>query len=93
MGDIHAIENYNEDELPAYTPMPWSLKEIRSAIPAHFFTRYTLKGLTYLARDLLLATTAWSLATYIDPFFKDPSNKQLLTPLGAEVARWASWGV
>ncbi|KAF8877269.1 hypothetical protein BD779DRAFT_1804031 [Infundibulicybe gibba] len=93
MGSSTAIQKYNEDDLPAYTPMPWSLKEIRAAIPAKFFVRDTRRGLLYLARDLLLATVAWSLAAYIDPFFKQSSTRAALSPIGAEVSRWAAWGV
>ncbi|KAF8065086.1 fatty acid desaturase-domain-containing protein [Lyophyllum atratum] len=93
MGASNVVEKYNEDDLPAYTPMPWSLKEIRAAIPAHHFIRDTPRGLLYLARDLLLAAAAWSLATYIDPFFKQASMGELLTPVGAEVARWGAWCV
>ncbi|KAF8878856.1 hypothetical protein BD779DRAFT_1553550 [Infundibulicybe gibba] len=71
LSPILAVQKYNEDDLPAYTPMPWSLKEIRAAVPAKFFVRDIRRGLLYLARDLLLATVAWSLAAYIDPFFSN----------------------
>ncbi|KAG6890245.1 hypothetical protein C0992_002773 [Termitomyces sp. T32_za158] len=71
--------------------MPWSLKEIRDAIPPRLFVRDTVRGLMYLARDLLLAAAAWSLATYIDPLFKQAQIVELLTPVGAEIARWAAW--
>ncbi|PPR00398.1 hypothetical protein CVT24_004476 [Panaeolus cyanescens] len=84
---------YNEDALPEYTPMPWSLKEIRAAIPAEMFIRDTRKGLLYFARDVLLAAVAWKCATYIDPYFGQSATKELFTPIGAELARWASWGV
>jgi omega-6 fatty acid desaturase (delta-12 desaturase) len=70
-----------------------SLKEIRAAIPAQLFVRDTGRGLLYFARDLLLAAAAWSLATTIDPYFKQTATRELLTPVGAEVARWAAWGV
>ncbi|KAF8883956.1 fatty acid desaturase-domain-containing protein [Infundibulicybe gibba] len=93
MGSPTVVQKYNEDELPAYTPMPWSLKEIRAAIPAKFFVRDTRRGLLYFARDLLLATVAWSLASYIDPLFKHSSTRQALSPIVAEVSRWAAWGV
>ncbi|KAF8059791.1 fatty acid desaturase-domain-containing protein [Lyophyllum atratum] len=86
-------KKYSEDALPAYTPMPWSLKEIRAAIPGHLFIRDTPRGLLYFARDVLLAAVAWSLATTIDPYFKQTATRELLTPVGAEVARWAAWGV
>jgi len=70
-----------------------SLKEIRAAIPAELFIRDTRRGLLYLARDILLATAVWSLATNIDPFFKQSVMRETLTPVGAETARWAAWGV
>lgn len=68
-----------------------SLKEIRAAIPAEYFVRDTARGLSYFARDVLLAATAWTCATYIDPYFQQAATKELLTPVGAEVARWAAW--
>ncbi|KAF7440171.1 hypothetical protein PC9H_000515 [Pleurotus ostreatus] len=82
---------YREDDLPAFTPMPWSLKEIRAAIPPHLFARDTTRGLLYFTRDLLMAAIAWSLASYIDPYFKGVAVRQLLTPFGAEIARWSAW--
>lgn len=70
-----------------------SLKEIRAAIPSEFFVRDTRRGLLYLARDILCAGTAWTLASFIDPYFKSDAARETLTPVGAELARWASWGV
>ncbi|KAF8876348.1 fatty acid desaturase-domain-containing protein [Infundibulicybe gibba] len=92
MGSAPA-EKYSEDALPAYTPMPWSLKEIRAAIPGKFFVRDTLRGLLYFSRDVLMAAIAWSLATTIDPYFKHAATREIMTPVGAEVLRWAAWGV
>ena len=68
-----------------------SLKEIRAAIPEEFFIRDTPRGLLYFARDVLLATVAWTLATYIDPYFQSDPTKEHLGPIGAEVGRWAAW--
>ncbi|KAF8970848.1 delta 12 fatty acid epoxygenase [Flammula alnicola] len=93
MGSSTEVEKYSEDALPAYTPMPWSLKEIRAAIPAELFVRDTPRGLLYFARDVLLAASAWTLASFIDPYFQSETTKAALTPVGAEVARWAAWGV
>ena len=69
-----------------------SLKEIRAAIPEEFFIRDTPRGLLYFARDALLATVAWTLATYIDPYFQSDPTKERLSPIGAELGRWAAWG-
>lgn len=68
-----------------------TLKEIRDAIPAKYFVRDTRRGLCYLARDLLLAAAAWSLALRIDPLFRDPRTIRSLTPFLSEVARWGAW--
>ncbi|KAG6872701.1 hypothetical protein C0995_007369 [Termitomyces sp. Mi166 len=70
-----------------------SLKEIRAAIPSKYFIRDMRKGMLYLARDVLMATVVLSLATTIDPYFKQAATRELLTPLGSEVARWAAWSV
>ncbi|KAG6887660.1 hypothetical protein C0995_013685 [Termitomyces sp. Mi166 len=86
-------DNYSEDALPAFTPMPWSLKEIRAAIPSKYFVRDTSRGLLYFARDVLMAAVVWSLATAIDPYFKQTATRELLTPVGAEVARWTAWSI
>ncbi|KAG9222241.1 hypothetical protein CCMSSC00406_0006538 [Pleurotus cornucopiae] len=82
---------YSEDDLPAFTPMPWCLKEIRAAIPAHLFIRDTTRGLLYVTRDLLMAAIACSLASHIDPYFEGTVARQLLTPFGAEIGRWTAW--
>ncbi|KJA16239.1 hypothetical protein HYPSUDRAFT_47552 [Hypholoma sublateritium FD-334 SS-4] len=92
MGSSPRGTEYNENELPAYTPMQWPLKEIRAAIPPELFVRNTRHGLLYLSRDILMAATAWTLATLIDPYFQSEATRKILTPTGAEVSRWAAWG-
>jgi len=84
-------QTYNEDGLSVYTPMLWSLKEIRAAIPPHLFLRDTSRGLRFLARDLVMAAIAWAVATYIDPYARSRSIRDLFTPLGAEIIRWCAW--
>jgi len=70
-----------------------SLNEIKAAIPPELFIRSTKRGLLCLARDILFIATAWSLATTIDPLFKQSAMRETLTPIGAETARWTAWGV
>ncbi|KAF8581811.1 hypothetical protein K439DRAFT_1413973 [Ramaria rubella] len=84
---------YSEDDLPEYSPMHWSLKEIRSVIPARLFVRNTSLGLAYTARDLAVAGALWYGATYIDPAFNGFPARSILTPAGANVMRWVVWGV
>ncbi|KZT74047.1 hypothetical protein DAEQUDRAFT_682821 [Daedalea quercina L-15889] len=86
-----AKQAYSEDNLPEFTPMPWSLSDIRAAIPAHLHVRKTWKGLLYLARDLVLAAFAWQIALYIDPTFRSSYITHNLTPHIAEVLRWGAW--
>ncbi|KAJ7045130.1 hypothetical protein C8F04DRAFT_941104 [Mycena alexandri] len=84
---------YNEDALPAYAPMEWSLKEIRSAIPPRLFVRDTPRALLYLTRDCFVAATFWTLATRIEPVASSAYVQHLLTPRGAELLKWSAWMV
>ena len=83
---------FKTNVFPWYPLLSWrSWKEIRAAIPPRFFIRDTRRGLLYFARDLILAAIFWTLATFIDPCFKAAATKEILTPIGAEVSRWAAW--
>ncbi|EKM78346.1 hypothetical protein AGABI1DRAFT_75906 [Agaricus bisporus var. burnettii JB137-S8] len=82
---------YNEDELPAFTPMEWKLTEIRAAIPARLFVRDTRQGLYYLIRDILLAAAVSSLAHRIDPLFRNLHTIQNFNPFLIELLRWSAW--
>lgn len=62
-------------------------------MPPHLFVRRATTGILYLARDILMATMAWLLATYIDPVFKSDFVIITMTPQGAEFARWCSWSI
>lgn len=68
-----------------------TLSQIKDAIPAHLFVRDTPRSLMYLVRDLILAAAWWKAALYIDPYFKSQAVTDVITPVGGEVARWASW--
>uniref|UniRef100_D8Q6U0 Fatty acid desaturase domain-containing protein n=1 Tax=Schizophyllum commune (strain H4-8 / FGSC 9210) TaxID=578458 RepID=D8Q6U0_SCHCM len=74
---------YSEDALPTFTPMPWSLQEIRASIPSRLFLRSTLLSLYFLTRDLLMAACAWKAAAFIDPLFQHAVTIDALTPFGA----------
>ncbi|KAI0080453.1 hypothetical protein K474DRAFT_1682623 [Panus rudis PR-1116 ss-1] len=80
-----------EASLPEFTPLPWTIAEIRAAIPARLFVRETERGLAYLARDILLAVIAWRLALHIDPFFRSQIVVGALGAVGTEMVRWVVW--
>ncbi|OBZ76517.1 Delta(12) fatty acid desaturase [Grifola frondosa] len=86
-------DNYSEDNLPEFTPMPWTMSEIRSAIPAHLFVRHTWTGIAYLVRDIVMAALMWNVALHLDPIFKSPPVVERMTYLGVETARWIAWTV
>ena len=67
------------------------LREIRAAIPPHLFVRDTRRGLMWLALDFLMAAACWKAALYIDPTFRSRAMVQLLSPAGAQAARWTCW--
>jgi omega-6 fatty acid desaturase / acyl-lipid omega-6 desaturase (Delta-12 desaturase) len=53
----------NEFQVPDFT-----IKQIRDAIPAHCFERSGVRGLSYVARDIIcLATTFYLFNTYVTP--------------------------
>jgi len=82
---------YNEQDLPQFDPMHWSLKEIRDAIPPRLFKRKTSRGLSFVARDIGLAAAFWIAASYIDLTLAAITDH--LSPLGTTVIRWAAWSV
>ncbi|PFH48438.1 hypothetical protein AMATHDRAFT_65423 [Amanita thiersii Skay4041] len=91
MGVDGSHQEYNEDALPTFTPMKWSIKEIREAIPPRLFVRDTRRGLLQLARDLVMAAITWKGAMVGEAFFQSEAVRQAWTPLGAEAARWSMW--
>ncbi|KIY67776.1 linoleoyl phosphatidylcholine delta-12 acetylenase [Cylindrobasidium torrendii FP15055 ss-10] len=55
----------DKDSLPVFKPLPYSIAEVRAAIPPELFKSNTALGLAYLARDIALATAFFSLARHI----------------------------
>ena len=45
----------------------------------------------WLALDFLMAAACWKAALYIDPTFRSRAMVQLLSPAGAQAARWTCW--
>ena len=74
------IDGYgNEFEVPDFT-----IKQLRDAIPAHCFERSGLRGLGYVARDLVcLATTFYLFRNYVTP--------ETIPSTAARAALWAGY--
>lgn len=51
--------------VPATKP-PFTLADIRRAVPAHCFQKSTARSLAYLLTDLLICAALWGAATWID---------------------------
>jgi fatty acid desaturase len=67
-----------EDELPAFTPPVFTVKDLLSAIPAHCFKRSALRSSAYLALDLVFVGALAYAASFIDSSFAGPT-------------RWLAW--
>ncbi|KAF9910703.1 25S rRNA (adenine645-N1)-methyltransferase [Linnemannia zychae] len=66
-----------------YVPMPFTIKEIRDAIPAHLFVRDTTKSMLYAAKDLTTVAAIFYCATFIDTL---PSP-------ALRVSAWIAYGI
>lgn len=69
---------------------PFTLKQLREAVPAHCFERSTLKSSFYLARDLACALVMWMFVA-VSAGGGWHRNPQRATHLGASrgLTRWA----
>lgn len=74
------------------TDLPRSLEEIRRVIPPHLFERSTLRGMSYLARDVVMCVGAVYLASRIQPAISYLQAAGLVGPWAASVLKWALWG-
>ncbi|TFY81121.1 hypothetical protein EWM64_g2893 [Hericium alpestre] len=86
-------DHTGEERIPGFSPMKWSLAEIRAAIPARLFIRDTRRSMRYLVRDMAMAIAMWRLALFIDPFFQAGQTRSLLGAPVTETLRWLSWMV
>ncbi|KAM6499136.1 linoleoyl phosphatidylcholine delta-12 acetylenase [Amanita muscaria] len=79
-----------EDLLPRFSPMEWSLKQIKDAIPPHLFVRDTRRGLFYLFRDLSMAALAWKTIMQTESYL---TTNQIMkqSPFFTEIAKWTMW--
>ena len=68
-----------------------SLQEIREAIPPELFVRDTKRGLTFLARDLLLAAVTLAVGISIDSTFVPATGRSQEHVIIMGIARWAAW--
>ncbi|KAF8341432.1 delta-12 fatty acid desaturase [Cantharellus anzutake] len=66
-----------------------TLKQIHEVIPKDAYEKDTLKGLSYVARDIAFATLFYQLAKYIDPF--SASVGESYGEHAQFAAKWAMW--
>ena len=70
-----------KSRVPSSTP-PFSLRDIRAAIPAHCFQKSTARSLSYLAVDLVIIAALAYAATWIEhPAVPRPLAWLVLWPL------------
>ncbi|KAL2914914.1 hypothetical protein HK105_205456 [Polyrhizophydium stewartii] len=65
-----------------YEQPPFTLKDVRDAVPAHCFKRDTLRSMGYVAHDLVLAAALFYAATFIPQL-----------PLAAQAVAWPAYWV
>ncbi|KAJ8508242.1 hypothetical protein ONZ45_g9472 [Pleurotus djamor] len=80
------------EEVADFQLMSWSLEDVRRAIPPHCFERDLRKGLSYLARDLVMASAAGFLVFQSERI----SNYFATSPTGpsqntAAAVYWLCW--
>ena len=79
-------------EVEEYAPLTWSIGEIRSAIPKHLFERHLSLSLYYLARDVVVSSVFWYLATWIDSNHLAHAAASYGVPTAAlPFVRWPLW--
>ncbi|KAI0311933.1 fatty acid desaturase-domain-containing protein [Amylostereum chailletii] len=77
-----------------FTPLAWSMGEIRATIPSHLFVRHTRRALSYLGRDLAIILVFWWLATWIDSLEMERlSTSYSISSSGLSILRYALWAV
>ncbi|CAE7204467.1 unnamed protein product [Rhizoctonia solani] len=86
--DTRSTSTFKAD---VFTPLNWSMKEIKDAIPARLFVRSSARSMVYLARDLVLAAVLWKAASFIDPYFNRLEEVGILRRSLSEGLRWMAW--
>lgn len=77
--DSRAGGKFNTDDIPNFTPLSWSTKDIREVIPSHLLVRDTWRGLSVLGRDILIACTIFLCTLHIGRYL---DTLESLTPGG-----------
>ncbi|KZT32609.1 hypothetical protein SISSUDRAFT_526767 [Sistotremastrum suecicum HHB10207 ss-3] len=77
--------------LPKFTPMPWSMAELRAVIPSECFERNVGKSLVYLARHVIVSGIALYIMLSLDDILSRQSDMQHISYPAINVLRWSSW--
>lgn len=80
MAKVENKSRVEQGRVPADVP-PFTLADLRKAIPAHCWERNTLRSFSYLARDVFICGLLWVAALYIDTLPVPQYVKWVLWPL------------
>mmetsp|Transcript_9899 Transcript_9899/g.24739 ORF Transcript_9899/g.24739 Transcript_9899/m.24739 type:complete len:375 (-) Transcript_9899:396-1520(-) len=80
MGKGQAVSRLEVGRVPATTP-PFTLGDLKRAIPAHCWERNTLRSFSYLLADVAVCSLLWVAALYIDTLPVPTFVKWALWPL------------
>ncbi|KAK7062766.1 hypothetical protein VNI00_000255 [Paramarasmius palmivorus] len=76
-----------------FSPTKVTHSELRAVIPQALFEKNTLKGLLYVARDVICAVLVYKLGVLIDPTTALLISRFGVSPLISIVFKWTSWAV
>ncbi|KAH6892814.1 delta-12 fatty acid desaturase protein [Coprinopsis sp. MPI-PUGE-AT-0042] len=76
-----------------YSPTQVTLSDLHSVVPKHLWKKSTLKGLSYVARDVACAVAVYKLGWKIEPSVAFAVNHLGVPLYLGLLLRWALWGL
>ncbi|KAJ7155454.1 delta-12 fatty acid desaturase [Mycena crocata] len=74
-----------------FSPPKITLTEVRLVVPKHLFKKNTVKGCSYVARDLICAFLLYKLGWLIDSFSHALVERLGISPLAGQMVKWFLW--
>ncbi|KZT41645.1 hypothetical protein SISSUDRAFT_1042409 [Sistotremastrum suecicum HHB10207 ss-3] len=75
----------------AFTPLPWSLSELKAVVPERCFERDLSVSLLFIGRHVLISGAAGYMAAHINDFANSYFVPQHLPNLYINITRWGLW--